>query len=515
MSQSIALYRKYRSNSFDEVVGQDHIIDNLKAALKKDQVSHAYLFTGPRGTGKTSTARILAREVNGLNPDDTEEYIDIIEIDAASHNSVDDIRELREGVMTVPTSLDKKVYIIDEVHMLSGGAFNALLKTLEEPPTHVLFILATTEIHKIPATIISRTQRYNFHPPTENTIANHLRHIAKNEDLDITDEALAVIATEGQGSFRDGISVLDQIATHNGDGEINKQAVEKILGLASNDQIQQIIESVFTQHNPKQLLTLIEELVQSGLSITSIASQIRTELRSQLVDEIDQLKLDVTKQLLSVDNASDKRLSLELVLLSAIQINDPNQQSDQPSSKNKPESKQEVEKSTAKKPTNKAKSPDKSSTKSPVNKAKKGQKQQSKSNSTEKQDATPDVTEKPASSGQIKSVLNDWSQIIGELKENEPSLYAVLRQAAVANGDNDNQIDVSFRYKLHYKKASQPKKATILKQLIESKINGNIDLQMMHKPNTKAPESNSSDEAPSQVDSIRSVLGGDVVRLSE
>src|ERR1700712_4322120 len=198
-----ALYRKYRSKSLDEVVGQEHITQTLKQALKSGRISHAYLFTGPRGVGKTSIARILAHELNGLAYDDGRSHLDIIEIDAASNNGVEDVRDLREKVYVAPTSGKYKVYIIDEVHMLSKAAFNALLKTLEEPPAHVVFILATTESHKLPDTIISRTQRFVFRPIEATKAVAHLRTIADAEKITISDEALQQIASHGDGSFRD------------------------------------------------------------------------------------------------------------------------------------------------------------------------------------------------------------------------------------------------------------------------------------------------------------------------
>jgi len=210
---SQALYRKYRSKSLADVVGQDHITDILSRALKSDRIAHAYLLTGPRGVGKTSIARILAHEINGLPYSDDTTHLDIIEIDAASNNGVEDVRDLREKVQIAPVSASKKVYIIDEVHMLSKPAFNALLKTLEEPPAHVVFILATTDVEKLPATIVSRTQRFGFRAISTDDAVKHLKYIANEENIKVEDDALHLIAERGDGSFRDSISLLDQLSS--------------------------------------------------------------------------------------------------------------------------------------------------------------------------------------------------------------------------------------------------------------------------------------------------------------
>lgn len=271
---SKALYRKYRSKKLSEVVGQNHITTVLENALKQNRIAHAYLFTGPRGVGKTSIARILAHEINNLPYSEEENHPDIIEIDAASNNGVDDIRQLRDNVQVAPFSAKYRVYIIDEVHMLSKAAFNALLKTLEEPPEHAVFILATTDAHKLPATIISRTQRFVFRFISKEDACKHLEFIAKNEKIKISKEAIEIIAERGEGSFRDSISLLDQISSISKDGEeITAKLLEETLGLASKTQINALI-SAFESQNSNEILEIVREVRDSGVDLKNFASQL-------------------------------------------------------------------------------------------------------------------------------------------------------------------------------------------------------------------------------------------------
>lgn len=310
-----ALYRSHRPKKLSEVLGQEHVTTALTRALKKGTISHAYLLTGPRGTGKTSIARILAHEVNGLPYDDST-HLDIIEIDAASNRRIDEIRELRDKVHIAPTSAKYKVYIIDEVHMLTKEAFNALLKTLEEPPEHAIFILATTEAHKLPETIISRTQRFALKPIDLPKVAEHLREIAKSEGITVDEDALALIAEHGEGAFRDSISLLDQ--TRNSGDKVTLADIQATLGIAPKEIIQSLLDAV-AAHDAPLLLQHLQSAHAGGHEPARMAKQLGEALRSQLLSGQPKLQNDLLLELLArlveVPSSGDPKSNLEVALL--------------------------------------------------------------------------------------------------------------------------------------------------------------------------------------------------------
>jgi len=271
-----ALYRKYRPTKLTDVVGQEQVTSSLIESLEQGKINHAYVFAGPRGTGKTSVARIFAHAVNNFEYQLEDDYLDIIEIDAASNNGVDNIRELREKAIIAPAKGKYKVYIIDEAHMLTKSAANALLKLLEEPPEHVIFVMATTEIDKIPITILSRTQVYTFSLAGPELMLSHLQKIAKAENINIDQSGLEIVVKRGGGSFRDSLSLLDQVATLT-DEKITAAVLEKALGIPSQEKVKSLLEA-YKAKNADKIEQLFKDLLGSGLRAENIASELLTEI---------------------------------------------------------------------------------------------------------------------------------------------------------------------------------------------------------------------------------------------
>ncbi len=290
-----ALYRKWRPRKWDQVVAQDHVVQTLRNAIKSDRVGHAYLFSGPRGTGKTTTARLLAKAVNCLDEKLEERpcdackncqavnegrFLDLIEIDAASNTSVEDVRDLRDKINFSPSDGKYKVYIIDEVHMLSGAAFNALLKTLEEPPAHAIFILATTEVHKIPATVLSRCQRHEFRRIPVNEIVSTLEKLCKDEKISADEEALMLIARQSTGAMRDAISLLDQLSSTG--NKVTLELAQQVLGTSTNQSVIELIDAL-QKNDSAAGMDAIHKALDSGSDPRQYARQIVEFLRGLLL----------------------------------------------------------------------------------------------------------------------------------------------------------------------------------------------------------------------------------------
>lgn len=471
-----ALYRKYRSRALNEVVGQEHITETLKRAIESGRISHAYLFTGPRGTGKTSVARILAHAINQL-PYTDHTHLDIIEIDAASNRRIDDIRDLREKIHIAPTSAQYKVYIIDEVHMLTGESFNALLKTLEEPPTHVVFILATTEVHKLPATIISRTQRYNFRPMDLKKGTAHLKQVAHKEKIEITDDALQLIAEHGAGSFRDSLSLLDQL-TNLGQGKITTELIEQSLGLASHKMLKHLLQAIEAK-DFKAVLKQVDALQEQGTTTNALVSQLLRALQP-LANKQPEL-FTLIDELLNVPRAYNPSIKL-LTTLVAYAL--------------KPSSSESL--SHAPKPVA-------AQIAKPLIEISKTEAEIKKLLQQEKE--TKPILQTPISnSGAISDVSDEqWKQIVQHVKKLSPPLSSILSHIEPRFETQTQILTLTTRFKLHLKKLEDAKTKQQLTQAAQVILGNAPQFVMVLDNAAKAAKSLEMDETSQ---SVVNIMGG-------
>ncbi len=503
-----ALYRKNRPKSLRDVVGQEHITNTLENALKKGAISHAYLFTGPRGVGKTSIARILAHEINGLPYDDDSVHLDIIEIDAASNRRIDEIRDLRDRVNIAPTSAKYKVYIIDEVHMLTREAFNALLKTLEEPPAHVVFILATTEVHKLPETIVSRTQRFTFKPVPLDKVVGHLRDIATKENIEITDDALELIARHGEGSFRDSISLLDQAGGIG--GKVDKAEVERLLGIPPIEMTQALAENLEI-HDAAQTIKLLGQLHDQGFSATQVAKQLGSLWRARILEQGSATPedLELLQKLLVVPAAHNPTRFLEIIVLSyTLPTASPAPGKPASGSTSRADVPSPVSVSSKLKPTS---SQIKVEAKNlPTNAIK------------------PDETTKlPEPESPVPSVslpMDDemWQQLLAELKKKYNTLYGVVRMAQPRY--ENNTLVLGFTFAFHRKRLSEAKNQTIIREIVNQLTGKSVSItcveadpaapilpeaaEFTHTVAAAEPAANQMATATADIANISNIFGG-------
>jgi DNA polymerase-3 subunit gamma/tau len=487
-----ALYRKYRSKSLREIVGQDHITTALSHALEKGRISHAYLFTGPRGVGKTSVARILAHEINGL-PYNGENHLDIIEIDAASNRRIDEIRDLRDKVHTAPASAKYKVYIIDEVHMLTKEAFNALLKTLEEPPAHVVFILATTEAHKLPETIISRTQRFSFRPIPVDQMAKHLKYIAGKEKITVDDDALELIAERGEGSLRDSTGLLDQAS--NTGSAVTKQLVEQLLGLAPAEYITQL-ENALQQPDAASgaaIVNVLSELYQQGFEPAMIAAQLGEKLRGELLAGRQEPAptLALLKNLLDIPAARQPKQLLELTLLqaglpskSAASVT-VSQKAAPPSSPVAPKEPAKSTKPTTPEPLAPSPETDEAIPSAPA------------SEPEERPAEAPTPTQL---AGELEA-SELWQQVLDDIKKQHNTLYGIARMAKPTL--NGSELTLALKFAFHQKRLNEAKNRKLLSDVTERLSGRTIEIHCI-VDDTPAPENT----VPTDVSTISNIFGG-------
>ena len=481
MSQ--ALYRKYRSRSLDEVLGQDHVTSILRRALEQGKIAHAYLLTGPRGVGKTSVARILAHEINHLPYDDDASNLDIIEIDAASNNGVDDIRALREKAQVAPVSAPKKVYIIDEVHMLSKSAFNALLKTLEEPPEHVVFILATTDADRLPATILSRVQQFFFRPIPTEIMTRQLMNIAKKEGFAIEEDAARLIAERSHGGFRDGISTLDQLSIlATSDQPLTANMVTEYLGLSDATMLGNLLDSYPSDDNEK-VLNIFQELENSGANSVVVSHQLLSIARNRLRKNPNLIGL--VQQLIEVDRHPHPDLKLLTIFM-----NSNSQPAEKPVAPKKDTTQAAPQKPAAKptpiKPVEPAKPTEK-----PI------KKEEKPAEPAKKPAAKPKKTDAPLE-------LN-WEKVIERAKEKSLGLASLLQKSQWSfDGEKLTIYAGSAFYK---KKLDDAKNKPLISEIISEETEMDLEIDIIGEK--KPPE----DEKLAEIAELMG--GGEEVKLED
>jgi DNA polymerase-3 subunit gamma/tau len=467
-----ALYRKYRSRALSEVVGQEHITETLQQAIDTGRISHAYLFTGPRGTGKTSVARILAHAINQL-PYTDNTHLDIIEIDAASNRRIDDIRDLREKIHIAPTSATYKVYIIDEVHMLTGESFNALLKTLEEPPEHVVFILATTEVHKLPATIVSRTQRYSFRPMDQQKGLAHLKHIATQEGIAIDDDALRLVIEHGAGSFRDSLSLLDQLANVS-EAKITTKTVEQTLGLAPQKLLEKLLEAIL-KSDYKTIIELLAEVHEQGATTSALLPQLLKILQANAISQPELFKL--IDDLLTVPRAYNPTIKLLTTLVAYTLERPVVAQGSKPTIAQIAKPIIEISKTPAE--------------------IKKQLRQEA---------PTPTVAD-----SDIQEITHQqWSEIIAGMKNLSPPLSSILSHIEPRFDAITQTLTLATRFKLHLKKLEDTKAKQFLTQVTAKALGGSPRFVVMLDETAKAVKQESKPAASldETSQSVVNIMGG-------
>ena len=531
-----ALYRKYRPKTFDEICGQEAVTASLKNQVKNNEISHAYIFQGTRGTGKTSAAKILSRAVNCLHPVDgnpcnecenckqilNESVLDVVEMDAASNNGVDDIRELKEKVIYPPQSLKYKVYIIDEVHMLSKGAFNALLKILEEPPRHLIFILATTEIQKIPTTILSRSQKYNFKRISIDEIKENLKRVTELEGKSCDDEVFTLISKSADGAMRDALSVLDQLLTKNKE-HINIDDAMEVLGISSSELLFSLSKAL-VEKNASQALFTIDEIYKEGVDFNTLSSQILSHFRDLLLvktmeepqkiiytshlSEFQEIAgrvnledlliiIDILKNLsVEIKYADNKRVVFEMnaikicnrlikddLMLRVKALED--KLSDLSDNNYLQNNFRDNETITNQNKFNNIKSKSKGITNQKENNYEekpdaKGNESIEKSNQSAIIKNNGEVNENGDASLSLEKIKSDWQKIVNELKSQKYSGFGGFIEFAELEKFHDGILEIVFQeeYNFYYEYCSNPDRKNILPDLLKNIYGRDIDVRI-------------------------------------
>jgi DNA polymerase III subunit gamma/tau len=538
---STTLYRKYRPATFSEVIGQRHVVQTLRNSIKSGRIGQGFLFAGPRGTGKTSIARIFAKTINCdanlgtkslskgepcLKCDSCKNILDgraldIIEIDAASNTGVDNIRELKETVKLPPSSLKYKVYIIDEVHMLSGGAFNALLKTLEEPPAHVIFILATTEVHKIPETILSRVQRFDFTRLTVEEIIKRLGELAKLEKVKVDREALEIIATHSEGGMRNAESLLGQIIALE-DKKITTKEVEFLIGTISEKELSDFVGAI-VEKDISTAFSKIGDLRESGIDFKNFGKSLLNYLRQMLVLKINpglgkKLSYELTKERLETIKKQVEKVEISNIL---DLINDLQENIERFRSSPIPQLYLEVAlarltpSSELRHPVSKSPEPLKKedATSNPLSKAEPSEKKADKTPSKKREEeVTAKPKKKPAGNSQedLDLVLSRWPDIINSLKSYNHSLSSLLKMSSPMLIDGDYLV-LRTKYAFYNDKLTETQNRLTIEKAIDKITGVALRLKAITEKDFKEKYPNVK-EKKSLLDEAVDIFGGKIIK---
>ena len=508
------LYRKYRSKDFSEIYGQDRIKKVLIQALKDNRVAHAYLFTGPRGTGKTTTARILAKALNCTNRNDSNpcnkcdncvsindsSFMDLIEIDAASNRGIDEIRDLKEKIGFLPVQGTYKVYIIDEVHMLTSEAFNALLKTLEEPPSNVVFILATTEVHKLPQTVISRTQRFDFKLATNEQLSEKLSHILIKEGVKFEKEAIDIIISSSGGSFRDSETILEKVLSSTGyrkDQKVNVEDVTTVLGYADMKLVKDLIEYTYTS-DIENAFKVIANSLGEGVDTNQFIKQLLLKAREELTMSVAGGKSKYTTRFIftfikNVSDAFDKMrltvlpsLTLEMAILNIVEVLGNNTELSSTNSlpgvveakiRKKQKSSETVVTEVGKK-------------------------------KIKKEVEVIDEIESEKSSGLVVNsdkILSQWSKLVAKAKDNNPHLAALLVNVVVREIEGGSiRVEVPFGF--HQKQLENSRVRNVLSGMMMEVFGASLNMEVVVNKDLALKKDEKPEKQDSNVDMVEEVF---------
>ena len=527
----LVMARKYRPQSFEEVVGQSHVTVTLVNAIKAKRISHAYLFAGPKGTGKTTVARILAKALNCKDGPTSHpcgecdscleiamgRSLDVVEIDGASNNSVDDVRALRENIRYVPSKGDYKIYIIDEVHMLSDSAFNALLKTLEEPPAHAIFIFATTEPHKVPQTVLSRCQRFDFRRIPTTDLVKTIQTIAGKEKLEIDQDASYILARRADGSLRDILSLLDQVIAFGGENDgspsqsrVTKELVAQTLGLVDQEKLFEITDAISQKNAPKGL-SILNQLIDSGVDIPEFVNSLLQHFRDLLVSKVGQdskilfdlsdtyidrykekakdfSETDILRMIkvvadlnLTLKRATDPRIFLELALMkllkmeSAVNLEDVLNKLDQLQTSQREE----------------------------LNRNNSSADSESRSTSSESLTADDSVRSRKESEKEKISLSNlkdRWNEVLEKIKKTKLSLWSLIKEGEIISFEDDT-ITVEFQNgrNFHKKQAEKKENLTLIQKVLEKIYGQSFKLKFELNPEKMVPSGDQNNSTRSAV----------------